>query len=236
LQENSRSGGEQSANFFVNGPLAENLSLQVYGQYTTREEDDIEYGYEDKDMQSISSKLTYQINERHSVQLEGGTSAQSRRGNVGLSVPTTGCRGGCEDSLNEYRRNYVTVSHNGDWDSIGISDTYLQREESENKSREMTITNTTFKSSLVTGIGNHTLTTGVDATHAELEDFTSNKASSKTETSNTQWAVFIEDEWRIADPFSVTLGGRLDHDENYGTHFSPRVYGVWRVDPSWTVK
>ncbi|MCV5342268.1 hypothetical protein OFC87_35610, partial [Escherichia coli] len=86
-------------------------------------EDDIEYGYEDKDMQSISSKLTYQINERHSVQLEGGTSAQSRRGNVGLSVPTTGCRGGCEDSLNEYRRNYVTVSHNGDWDSIGISDT-----------------------------------------------------------------------------------------------------------------
>lgn len=236
LQENSRSGGEQSANFFVNGPLAENLSLQVYGQYTTREEDDIEYGYEDKDIQSISSKLTYQINDRHSVQLEGGTSAQSRRGNVGLSVPTTGCRGGCEDSLNEYRRNYVTVSHNGDWDSIGISDTYLQREESENKSREMTITNTTFKSSLVTGIGNHTLTTGVDATHAELEDFTSNKASSKTETSNTQWAVFIEDEWRIADPFSVTLGGRLDHDENYGAHFSPRVYGVWRVDPSWTVK
>ncbi|MCV5216037.1 TonB-dependent receptor, partial [Escherichia coli] len=66
--------------------------------------------------------------------------------------------------------------------------------------------------------------------------FTSNKASSKTETSNTQWAVFIEDEWRIADPFSVTLGGRLDHDENYGAHFSPRVYGVWRVDPSWTVK
>ncbi|MDW2373139.1 ligand-gated channel protein, partial [Vibrio sp. 1078-1] len=174
------------------------LLLQVYGQYTAREEDDIDYGYEDKDMQSISSKLIYQINDRHSVQLEGGTSAQSRRGNVGLSVPTTGCRRGCEDSLNEYRRNYVTLSHTGEWELLGNSDTYLQREESENKSREMTIVNTTFKSSVVKGLGAHTLTTGVDATHAELEDFTSNKASSKTKASNTQWAVFIEDEWKIA--------------------------------------
>ena len=50
-----------------------------------------------------------------------------------------------------------------------------------------------------------TLTTGVDATHAELEDFTSNKASSKTETSNTQWAVFIEDRLDLSPEFIVQL-------------------------------
>ena len=231
IQEDRRSGGEQSANFFLNGPLAEDLSMQIFGQYTTRQEDDIEYGYEDKDLQSISSKLTYQINDYHSVQLEGGTSAQTRRGNVGLSVPETR-----KDSFNDYRRTYFSISHSGDWQGIGHSDTYLQRENSENKTREMLITNTTFKSSLSTELGSHVLTTGLEGTRAELEDYTSNKSSSQTAVSNTQWAAFIEDEWTIVDPFSLTLGGRLDHDENYGSHFSPRAYGVWRLDSDWTLK
>lgn len=231
IQENHRSGNEQSANFFLNGPLSDDLSMQVFGQYSDRKEDDIENGYEDKDLQSISSKLTYQLNDDHSVQLEGGTSAQNRRGNVGLSVPESR-----SDSLNEYRRTYFGISHTGDWQEFGRSDTYFQREYSENKSRKMKVINTTFKSSLSTELGSHILTTGVEGSHAELEDKTSNKSSSQTEVSNTKWAAFIEDEWTIIEPFSLTLGGRLDHDENYGSHFSPRAYGVWRLDSDWTLK
>lgn len=28
----------------------------------------------------------------------------------------------------------------------------------------------------------------------------------------------------------------MDKDENFGTHWTPRVYGVWHLDESWTVK
>ncbi|OEE41505.1 ligand-gated channel protein [Vibrio ordalii] len=236
FQENRDSGDQNSVNFFLTGPLADNLSLQVYGQSTERDEDKIERGYQDKSLKSLTSKLNYQLNEQHDLTFEVGTSAQDRRGNVGLSVPTTGCKGGCEDSLNEYRRTYISLSHQGDWGDYGVSDTYVQREVSHNKSREMEIINTVAKSSLVVPLTNNTATVGIEASHSKLEDFTSNKASDLTQIESTQWAAFVEDEWRMTESFNLTLGGRVDHDENYGSHFSPRAYGVWTINPAWILK
>ncbi|WP_122693445.1 TonB-dependent receptor domain-containing protein, partial [Pseudomonas viridiflava] len=31
-------------------------------------------------------------------------------------------------------------------------------------------------------------------------------------------------------------GLRMDHHEEYGVHFSPRIYGVWRATDDWTFK
>lgn len=70
VQENRASGDEQSANFFVTGPLSDALSLQVYGQTTQRDEDEIEHGYGDKSLRSLTSKLNYQLNPDHQLQLE----------------------------------------------------------------------------------------------------------------------------------------------------------------------
>ncbi|HDI3306325.1 TPA: ligand-gated channel protein [Vibrio cholerae] len=231
VQENRASGDEQSANFFVTGPLSDALSLQVYGQTTQRDEDEIEHGYGDKSLRSLTSKLNYQLNPDHQLQLEAGVSAQDRENNVGKSAQSSGSK-----TDNEYRRNHIAVSHQGDWQDVGQSDTYLQYEENTNKSREMSIDNTVFKSTLVAPIGEHMLSFGVEGKHESLEDKTSNKISSRTHISNTQWAGFIEDEWALAEQFRLTFGGRLDHDKNYGSHFSPRVYGVWNLDSAWTVK
>ncbi|HFF3149556.1 TPA: ligand-gated channel protein, partial [Vibrio cholerae] len=68
---------------------------------------------------------------------------------------SSGCRGTCSNTDNQYRRNHVAVSHQGDWQDVGQSDTYLQYEENTNKSREMSIDNTVFKSTLVAPIGEH---------------------------------------------------------------------------------
>ncbi|WP_217535234.1 ligand-gated channel protein [Vibrio cholerae] len=231
VQENRASGDEQSANFFVTGPLSDALSLQVYGQTTQRDEDEIEHGYGDKSLRSLTSKFNYQLNPDHQLQLEAGVSAQDRENNVGKSAQSSGSK-----TDNDYRRNHIAVSHQGDWQDVGQSDTYLQYEENTNKSREMSIDNTVFKSTLVAPIGEHMLSFGVEGKHESLEDKTSNKISSRTHISNTQWAGFIEDEWALAEQFRLTFGGRLDHDKNYGSHFSPRVYGVWNLDSAWTVK
>lgn len=80
VQENRASGDEQSANFFVTGPLSDALSLQVYGQTTQRDEDEIEHGYGDKSLRSLTSKLNYQLNPDHQLQLEAaGISPRSRK-------------------------------------------------------------------------------------------------------------------------------------------------------------
>ncbi|NAW69189.1 ligand-gated channel protein [Vibrio sp. V27_P1S3P104] len=236
IQENRQSGDEQSANFFVTGPLSDALSLQLYGQTTQRDEDDIEYGYGDKSLRNLTSKLTYQWNERHRLQFEAGVSAQDRTNHVGKSAQATGCRGVCSDNENEYRRTHFALGHQADWSNLGQSDSYLQYEENKNNSRKMTIENTVFKTSLVMPMENHTTTLGFEGSHGKLEDFTSNTISDRTSISNSQWAAFVEDEWALLDNLSLTFGGRFDYDQQYGSHFSPRAYGVWNLDPNWTIK
>lgn len=237
MQENRASGDEQSANFYLSGMLSDKVGLKLTGQNTQRQEDDIQYGYEDKSLRSLSTTLTYDHNDLHRWELDLGVNAQDRRGHVGRSVPSDDslCRGSCENSNNEYRRQSIAVSHKGNWD-WGWSDSHLQYEQSRNKSREMTIENTEFKTSLVRDFEAHTLTVGGSVVYAKLEDFTSNQASTKTSIDNTQSAIFVEDEWRVLEPFSVTLGLRVDHDENYDYHASPRLYGVYQVTDNWIVK
>jgi outer membrane receptor for ferrienterochelin and colicins len=47
------------------------------------------------------------------------------------------------------------------------------------------------------------------------------------EVSKQQYAVFAEDEYSITDALSLTGGIRLNNYEDYGTHFTPRIYAVY---------
>ncbi|WP_156146673.1 ligand-gated channel protein [Salinivibrio sp. KP-1] len=238
LQEKRASGDEQSANFYLSGALSDKLGMTVSGQNVQRQEDDILSGYEDKSLRSLSTSLTYDASDFQQWTLDLGASSQERNGHIGKTVPTddSQCRRNqCENSNNEYRRQSIALGHEGHW-TWGWSDSHLQYEQSRNKSREMTIKNTEFKTRLIRDFETHTLTVGGSVNKAKLEDFTSNKASSQTEIDNTQAALFVEDEWRVIEPFSLTLGLRVDHDENYDYHASPRVYGVYQLNSDWVVK
>ncbi|GED21485.1 ligand-gated channel protein [Halomonas halmophila] len=236
VQQDSQSGDSYQGNFYLNGPLVKDLvGLQVYGRAKTREEDDIVNGYEDKTLRSLTGRLTFTPNADHDLAVEAGTTEQTREGHVGRSVASAGCRGGCEDTYSEHTRQHVAVSHEGRWD-IGTTDTQVQREVTENKSREMEITNTTAKTSLVMPLGAHILTLGTSYEKEELEDATSNQISDRSQIESSQWALFAEDEWMVTRDWSLTGGLRLDDDENYGSHLSPRLYSVWNMTPSWTLK
>ncbi|WP_086981282.1 ligand-gated channel protein [Vibrio aphrogenes] len=231
IQENRDSGDERSANFYLTGPLTDKLSLQVDGQTTVRDEDKIIDGYEDKSLNSINTKLRYAATDNHQFEFGAGISEQNREGNAGYTLEP-----GSETELDEYERHYYNVSHTGDWGRVGRSNTYLQYEDSTNRTREMESVNTIFNTHLVTPIASHTLTTGFEYQYEKLKDYTSNKASDLTKLDNNRYAIFLEDEWAIVDSFSLTVGARLDNDDNYGTHISPRVYGVWSMTPSWVLK
>ena len=236
IQDSSDSGNSQQTNVYLSGPLKKDLlGLEVYGQVQHRDEDDIVYGYEDKSLRSMTARLSLTPTLNHEFTLEGGVVEQTRESNMGLSAPTEGCRGGCSDSYNEFTHEHVAVTHTGRWD-IGTSDTYIQRETSKNESREISITNTKVKSSLVVPLNAHIVTVGADYEEEKLEDYTTNQISDRTEVDASQWALFAEDEWLITDTFSMTGGVRLDDSENYGSHISPRLYGVWNFTPQWTLK
>lgn len=59
---------------------------------------------------------------------------------------------------------------------------------------------------------------------------------SSTKTSASQYALFLEDEWRIFEPLALTTGIRMDDHETYGDHWSPRAYLVYNATDTLTVK
>ena len=236
IQDDSRSGDIQQGNFSLSGPLlADTLGLQVYGRASSRQEDRFVDGFEEKNLKNLNARLSFTPTDNQDFTLEAGQTKQDRRSLIGYSAPATGCRGGCTDSDNEYTRDLLALSHTGRWD-FGTTDSYVQREEAENLTREMKVTNTSAKTALVTPLGDHLLTVGANFEKEELSDRTSNQISNRTEVDASKWALFAEDEWMLPGNVSVTGGVRLDDDENYGSHVSPRLYGVWGMAPRWTLK
>ncbi|WP_219861558.1 ligand-gated channel protein [Vreelandella piezotolerans] len=236
LQEDSASGDSRQANFYLSGPLVgERLGLQLYGRTSERDEDDIEYGYEEKRLQSLTARLSLAASDNHDVTAEAGITEQDRRSLVGRSGPVDGCRGGCTDSIGEYTNTHVAVTHSGrfDW---GTSETFVQRERSENQSRGIEITNTTAKTSALIPLGMHMVTVGASWEEESLDDSSTNQISDRQTIENSQWALFVEDEWMLTDAWALTGGLRLDDDDNYGSHMSPRLYSVWNMTPEWTLK
>ncbi|WP_394425260.1 ligand-gated channel protein [Vreelandella stevensii] len=236
LQENSASGDSRQANFYLSGPLVgERLGLQLFGRASQRDEDDIEYGYEEKSLQSLTARLSLAASDNHVLTAEAGITEQERRSLVGRSGPAEGCRGGCTDSIGDYTNTHVAVTHSGrfEW---GTSETFVQRERSENESRGIEITNTTAKTSALIPLGMHMVTLGASWEKESLDDSSTNQISDRQTIENSQWALFVEDEWMLTEDWALTGGLRLDDDDNYGSHLSPRLYSVWSMTPEWTLK
>ncbi len=171
--------------------------------------------------------------------MEGSSKRQQYNNTLGKTVdPTTPCgRNGCPSSSEtDYRGEKVSLTHNGDW-GFGTSDSYVQQEDFNNKTRSMRIKNTDARTSWVMPLGDHLLTVGGMYQYQKLTDKTGNQLKTGIQKiDRTQWALFVEDEWSLTNSFALTGGLRFDHDENFGEHFSPRIYGVWSVNDFWTLK
>lgn len=87
-------------------------------------------------------------------------------------------------------------------------------------------------SKFVAPLGDHMVTLGGQYTDAKLED----GAAGNQAFEQNSWAVFTEDEWLLRDDLAFTFGGRYEHHDAFGGHFSPRGYLVWNTTPNWTLK
>src|SRR5699024_3656267 len=85
-------------------------------------------------------------------------------------------------------------------------------------------------------LGDHFLTAGFNYQKEKLTDFGNEYNPNVNGLTRYQWAMFAEDEWMITDDFSLTGGLRMTHDENYGNHWTPRLYAVWHATDQLTFK
>lgn len=98
--------------------------------------------------------------------------------------------------------------------------------------RKLKSTDVVFDTKLVAPVGErHLLTFGGQWWDAEVEDGIATKTFSQT-----SWALFAENEWRIIDTLGLTVGARYEHHDAFGGHVSPRAYLVWNPADFWTFK
>ncbi len=248
LQTDNDYGNSRETQFWLGGPIKDDvLGLQVYGSYDDMSEGTNYYPSADgaygRNMRSLGVKLALRPNENHDLVLDVSTQRLTTESTPGKSVDPA-----YDWFKEQHRRNAYGITHTGRW-SIGESRVSLYREDStqENwpKSGEYVdnrkLSNTILDASMSMPFKNHTLRFGGQYLRSELSGI-QNEARFSNYPTNTDrvtlnnYALFIEDDYFVTDDFIVTAGLRMDHDERFGTHWSPRLYGVYHVTDALTVK
>ncbi|MDU7807793.1 MAG: TonB-dependent receptor, partial [Serratia marcescens] len=242
LQENRDSGDLFQTNAYASGPLIEGLlGVRVNGLLSRRAEDKIANGYNEQRMRSGTAVFTLTPDEKNEFDFEIGRSLQDRNSTPGKSVVAERCsKGKCKPTSRSedlYTRTNYSLTHNGYYD-FGNSTSYVQREETNNPGRKMKMYNTIFNTQNQFELGSHMLNLGGQYRYEKLGDSGNQLSSAKDVNQLTRWswALFAEDEWALTNDFSLTSGIRMDRDQNFGSHWSPRMYGVWHLTEQWTMK
>ena len=118
IQESSKSGDIYQGNFYLAGPIKNDLlGLQIYGRATQRDEDNIYDGFRKRNTNSVTAKLALTPNRDHDIVLEATTARQKIQNTLGKTVaplapgercPRTGCPASSET---DYRSNKWALSH-----------------------------------------------------------------------------------------------------------------------------
>ncbi|MCK9781725.1 ligand-gated channel protein [Proteus columbae] len=234
LTERQNSGNTEQGSFYAAGPLIDNLlGLKVQGQYSHRSEDKFVNGYNRQITASGGGTLSWTPDDKNTVEFEFKKDSQHRDARWEYSASERSRKSKNSD-FSKYELTQYALTHDGIYD-FGTMNTYIQRDENNNPSRKMKYNDTTVRNQTVFMLDAHTLSVGAQYRYEELKD-EGNKLKDSNKLDRYSWALFAEDEWAMTNDFALTGGLRMDKDENYGTHWTPRVYGVWHMADEWTLK
>ncbi|MBN9072920.1 MAG: TonB-dependent receptor [Rhizobiales bacterium] len=246
LEEHSRYGNAGQVSVYTAGPIIpELLGGQIWGRGLKREEDTFASGNPAREDLDLTGRLTFTPNENHDFVLEAGRTRLRREATLGNTATS--------DSYNYNDRDHWSLTHTGRWgwttSEFSVSQEWAERTNySWNGASSTYVENPRspeIRNSVVDGkfttpfelLGEHTLVTGGQFFDATLTDQNPGKRTGQDEKFGIkQWALFAEDEWRLTPDFALTGGLRMDEHEIYGTHLSPRIYGVWHTTDQITLK
>lgn len=230
MQGDSDSGNRQKSNVYLAGPLIEDtLAARLTGSTLRRGEDEMKYGYAEYDRNVISGKLTWTPDDANVLGLEAGYGYQHTQATEGLSS-----RRGDRDF--ETRRRHQTLTHELRWVGNITTRSFFKRVElnQNDSSYGSAYERTTAKTSTVIPLADHLLTAGGEFRKQETRH--PDRALGTPSLERWDGALFIEDEWFLTQRFSLATGARWVKDENYGSEFVPRIYGVFDATPRLTFK
>ncbi|WEF34971.1 TonB-dependent receptor domain-containing protein [Pseudoduganella chitinolytica] len=143
----------------------------------------------------------------------------------------------------QIERGTYGMTHKADW-GWGSTTAYITQESARiedynsryNTPQERVLheDNTYAKAYANVNWGINAITAGIDLRRQVIKDAATYLESGRIGT--TSRAVFVEDELALAPSLRLTLAGRLDDSNTFGSHFSPKSYLVWQGADGVTVK
>ena len=245
LQDHGGIGDHRQMDFYLNAPvLDDKLSVQLWGYKKLRDEDEYKGGYQESDKRSLSAKIWITPDEYNKFYVLGSKDMHDYSRTVGKTATLK-----TNKLINryDYDRYSYGAGYIGDFENIDADISYIYDETRRTSLFDSlapaTVKNNNFNSKFSAFLDSHTLTFGYDFAKQSVETtfIVSNALKSglknPAEFSMKEHALFLEDEWEILrDAMYLTFGGRWTHNEYFGSHFSPRIYTVYNINDSWTIK
>ncbi|MEG1734345.1 MAG: TonB-dependent receptor, partial [Comamonas sp.] len=266
IPQDSEWGNQYKSNIYINGPIKSDLlGLAVRGSYSGREASDWVLAPNanqptqarnpapaESRQHNLGARLTLTPNRQHDIWLDveqARTWYNNEDGRLGSrDALTPNNPPGYKDAL-RFNRDQVAIGHASRL-GFGLLESSLMHTETETigrtipgaavpkgdprsgSDRELKTTNVVLDTKLVAPLGDkHIMTVGGQLWDAKLKDGLLPQSHKQT-----MWSFFAEDEWRLREGLTATLGGRYDHHDAFGGHFSPRAYMVWDATTNWTLK
>ncbi len=237
MQLGSNYGNVADGNFYLSGPIAGSVGIQVQGAATRRGEDRVIGGTPERRDESVAGKLGWNAGPDHSFLAELGYYRQTVTATAGKTVATSATVPTGMENLQAQRRYVGSISHSGRW-GFATSESYLQLEDAKSLQDGKRIKNTIAQSIWIVPLPANALSVGAYYRNEDLTDTVGNLLAGSTRdgTSRRQVAMFAENELTVLTGLRLTGGLRMDDDQQYGTHWTPRVYAVWNIDRAFTLK
>ena len=248
-QDDTR-GDTQQIGATFSGPLGDTLGLRIGANSMRRDSDTSNGGLSgnanagEKD-RNIDALLQWRPSERHSFSLEAGQGVQQAFAAQALEK-----EGDYAWGASELKRTSLGLSHDGNW-SFGTSRLSAYRTEYRNdigiggrSEAKDSIVEGSLGTPFTLGV-EHQFTVGGQWKRQQLTntdtvgqapiDYAGNPVSGSSLEVDT-WALFVEDELKLHRTLALTVGARLDHHQQFGSHVSPRAYLVWHPATQWTIR
>ncbi|WP_335899501.1 TonB-dependent receptor domain-containing protein [Shewanella algae] len=236
-------GGDRSrTNLFGSGKLTDNLGLMFTAEVAeqdawlmpelTPNQDTIE----ERKTRKLYGSLTWQLADNQSLDLD------YQYDNDKVPLTTFAANSKREQKI---ERNTFALTHRGEW-SWGGTELLANLEKSDiydynsryslqpPLGRDIEEKNTTFRGSAFFNLWQQDWTVGAEYFETEVDDPVQYPLTGGD--SVEQYSLFIQDQFDFLDDFTLTLGGRYEDNEKYGSHFSPRAYLVYRASDALVLK
>ncbi|AXX91471.1 TonB-dependent receptor [Malaciobacter molluscorum LMG 25693] len=233
-------------NLYIRTPLIDKLlSFSLTGSFLNQDESDFKANdtksagsdpeYKRK---NLNTKFILTPDENNKFTLGYMYSKQERTWSEGKSIAK-----GEEDTYQKSIKYNYSLAHDLKFDNF-VMNSYINYDKAKNPTRTNSDTGNGIKFETLTlntqgtyFFESNALSIGANYKKEKLEDGATNGLNNTiTKMDRYQYSLFLEDEITLTDDLFLTLSGRYDYNEDFGSHFSPKAYLVYHLTDNWTLK